>query len=1011
MTDATPSRDYDQFRAADPRESVWVMASAGSGKTKVLTDRVLNLLLDGAAPEGLLALTFTRAAAAEMRGRVMGELAAFATLPDADLRARLALIRDDLSPAAMGRARGLFHRLLDSPDPLKIMTIHGFCQGLLTQFPLEAGITPGFAVADERLSDALLDRALALALADADAGGALVLLTDRMEPETLRGVIRRAYAAAASLDPQAIRASLRLRFASPQAAEADFRARFAPAIRAWPEPEARDWLAGGATIEVLKPLFLTQKGTPRVRLPDHLKPMLDEALAAFEACDGARLVELNAALKSLLAPVAARYAQLKAAAGVLDYDDLIDKTRDLLTRADERDWLRYKLDYKLEHVLVDEAQDTSPRQWEIVQALVEDFTAFAGNGAEERGARTLFVVGDAKQSIFSFQGADLAAFSATRAHLAAQANGRLAEVPLVKSYRSAQGILDLVNAVLGRPEFAAMKLSADDKRHAASRQGTPYHIVLWAPPAPAARAADEPDMADRMASRWEPAGDMAARTVEQVKALLAEGYAPADIMILLRSRGTFAPRIIRALKLAGVPVNGLDRLDVLAHPAALDVMAVLRFIACPPDDLALAEVLKGPYIGMDDEALLNLSHARKGSLWQAVNASEPETAERLKAVLAMSHLRPYELISLLLAGGLRQAIAGALGDDSQEVLDELLALAMAFETDEHPTLQNFINRTQGRAALVKRDAEGAGVPVVRLMTVHAAKGLQAPAVILPDAGAWRPPTAHAKEKPCRLAGRPDLWLPDASGGADYIEAFKEREYQEYLRLLYVALTRAKERLYIGSRKAPAAGSWYAIVASAMTAMDAREEENGDLALGQGFPVPAREAAVGGAPDDGGAPIPTSAAPPESAESGGAEAPSHAPRTGDAEALARGRTLHRLLELLPEGADPAAITDDEALIARARAALADPQTAAFFGKNSVAEAEIAGPMGLRRVDRLALTDAEVLVLDWKTGSSSPASIAANRRQMEEYKEILRDLFPERTPRAYLFFAGDGKLVEV
>ncbi len=1100
-------------RASNPRASAWVDASAGTGKTTVLTDRVLRLLLDGAPPERILCITFTRAAAAEMSIRVTERLGRWAIADDADLVDSLfALTGERPDDQTLTRARRLFARIVDAPAGFRIQTIHAFCQSVLRRFPLEAGIAPHFDLLDDRTGAELLAEARQSLLIDAGRdpagmlGQALALLVEYMDERGFADLIhavvaaRRDLAAAIGesggvglltqrmwrglgLEPRttaedilrdACRDDAIDRGALGQACKALRQGAptdqgRAAAISAW--VEAADRAAGWATYV---DQFLTKAGTVRKAttkahkaIAHLLEPEASRLLAVLDRMRAAATARATEAMLVVADALFARYARAKEARALLDYDDLIETTRRLVES--DAAWVLYKLDGGIDHLLLDEAQDTNPEQWRIVKALATEF--FAGLGARDVN-RTIFVVGDGKQSIYSFQGADPAALGPVKAHFEGQLaalSQRLDEVDLNKSFRSTKPVLDLVDSVFADP-LASDGLSIDPLtplKHDLARIGHAGLVELWPVLSP------EPDTEET--PRWpipergrvvaDPESELARRIATTVRGWIdrRETLNPdrgpvtaGDIMILVRRRTRFVGPMVRALKAAGVPVAGVDRLALTEPLAVRDLMALGRFLLLPEDDLTLAALLKSPLIGLEEERLFALAHGRKGSLWSALLAAaegadapvfEPARrwlAERLGQV---DFARPFELYAGVLAapcpgdpGGGRRALWRRLGPDALDPLDEFLSAALEYEQRHAPTLEGFIGWLEASDAEIKRELAGR-VDAVRIVTVHGAKGLEAPIIFLPDtmqvpAGNHGPAMLWHEDDASRIPYwspradiRPDLCAELAATARRAVE-------QEYRRLLYVALTRARDRLYVcgwhGKRK-PGDGHWYGFVEAGMRALNAESLEDGDggtclrLSCVASLTPPVGPAHEGRdeileplpdwarrvAPDE---PRPFRPLAPSRIEMPGAMIPPvRSPVGGDGNArFRRGRAMHRLLQVLPDVPAPERDRageriladfppgDHAAMIAEALSVIAHPAMLHIFGPSSRAEVPIVGRIGTRgitgRIDRLLVEADSVTIVDFKSGRippDGPGDVpAAYLAQMAAYRAVLRRIYPGR-----------------
>src|SRR5512138_904410 len=1153
-----------QRRAADPEASLWVSASAGSGKTKVLVDRVLSLLLRGSAPAKILCLTFTKAAAAEMANRLSGVLAGWVTADEAALRASVeTLLGGPADDALLRRARSLFARVLDTPGGIKIQTIHAFCQALLARFPLEAEVAPNTRVLDDHEADELLETARVEVLAEALAGQGrlseeIAVLTAHLQEDRFGEVIRQLIhergrlaalkAARGNIDRVAADVFALLRVDAEETVdgltaaaceEAAFdRQSLMLAMQAWSQgseaerKKARtlaDWLAGdpatrAAAFESHSCLFLTQKGEmlkrlltkqPAAAFPGALEAMQREAerlMALTERCNAVVVARATKALLVLGDAILAAYQRHKDARVVLDYDDLIHCAARLLGRHGGVSWVLYKLDGGLDHLLVDEAQDTSPEQWLIVERLTAEF--FSGEGAREDRVpatsavlpRTVFAVGDPKQSIYSFQGANPAEFQRLRklfSERAQLARHRWRPVSLAVSFRSTDAVLRCVDAVFAPPAARDGVLFGEAEiSHRAKRVGEAGLVEVW-PPAPPAETEDEEPWALPLPGRSDLAAPLrlarlVARriwhwTVDPAGAddpdcrLAARGrrLRPGDIMVLVRRRNAFLTALVRELKALRVPVAGVDRMRLNEQLAVMDLVALGRVLLLPEDDLSLACVLKGPLVGLDEDQLFALAHDRGGKrLWQRLGEMAAEDAafaaarafiEELAA--RADYVTPFELYALLLGAGRgREKLLARLGPDAADPLDEFLSLALAYERENAPSLEGFLHWLTAGELEIKRDLEqehGA----VRLMTVHGAKGLEAPVVILPDT--------------LQLPNPPDglLWLDDGKAApslpvwpvkSDYDlpvlgtarAARRLAQEQEYRRLLYVALTRAEDRLYVcgwQTKRGAAAGNWHELAEAALArlaeageaepvAFDFTTELGADGWAGPGWrleraqqvPVAAERpktiraiAETSDLPEWARRPAGPEPAPPQPlapSRPAQMEPPSRSPLgPDDGRRFRRGRLIHRLLQSLPalepqrRAAAGRAFLDSplhglagdegEEILAEALRVLEAPELAPLFGPGSRAEVPLAGlvqtvegPQAISgQVDRLLVEEDAVWLIDYKSQRPAPAEPgevpALYLRQMAAYRALLTRIYPGRPIRAYLLWTDGPRLMQL
>ena len=871
-----PTLGDEQALAADPVVHAALSASAGSGKTQVLTARVLLLLLQGVRPESILCLTFTKAAAAEMANRIGARLAAWVRIPDKVLKKELFALRAKDHPATMERARQLFARVLDCPGGLKIQTIHAFAQSLLAAFPAEAGITPGFQPIEGRGEQELVRRTLAELIADAEERGDTGLIRDVQclsrrlgeagAVEYLQACARRHDALNAIGDPSSIESKILSLMNLPNESVEDYIAhhcgddRFdcdllrgvADANRKWGaqtglgHADAIDrWLAltpieRAARLRELRKVVLTDKETLRVSSGQSKAEPHYEAQAGRLAVlisellriqNGAKLASDMAAGLRAGQAFAEAYTRAKRAAGVADFNDLIDWTRQLLMTPGMGDWVRYKLDREVDHLLVDEAQDTNAAQWEIIGQLVAEY--FSGSSESDERHRTLFMVGDLKQAIYGFQGTDPKRFEQARDEFRNRAEDlrdsedtldlfkrrtrEFRDLSIAASFRSAQDVLDVVDAVIDELGPQALALAERAPRHAAFHAKRAGQVELWPPFAP--EFEDEGDEGEELWIALR-ARQYAEALAERIRDLVQQApYLPSmkrsltagDILILVRSRGELASLIVARLFAAGVPVAGVDRLHLHEPLAVQDLLAAVKFAVQPNDDLTLGCLLVSPLVGWDQEQLRALAFGRKGSLWRELRQRVEESDAFRSAHEALAELlriadftTPSMFLETILSGPIegRRKLYSRLGMAARDPIDELMNSALEFERNETASLDRFLAWFSRGTVDVQRDP-GAPGNEVRVMTVHGAKGLEAPVVILADATA----------DPERL-GRTPITLDFEMGSVgvapllrpkkdercppfeETILAEERRDLEEHWRLLYVALTRAADRLIV-----------------------------------------------------------------------------------------------------------------------------------------------------------------------------------------------------------------------
>ncbi|SHF35375.1 DNA helicase/exodeoxyribonuclease V, subunit A [Litoreibacter ascidiaceicola] len=1086
-----------QVAAANPKASTWLAANAGSGKTRVLTDRVARLLLDGVPPQRILCLTYTKAAASEMQNRLFQRLGDWAMMPDAKLRESLtALGAEDIAPDVLSEARRLFAKAIETPGGLKIQTIHSFCASLLRRFPLEAGVSPAFTEMDDRAAKALREDVMEeVALQDPDA---MAAFAQHFSGAEVDGFLQELLGRKELFDSAATDADLRAAgglgsgvteavvlesvFHGNEAAMLRDVAAVLQSCTGKSDMQLGQSLAmldcstpSLALLTQLEKLFLSasgkSEGLPKLHPPtkgakeafgalldpfDALRMRVSEARPIRQALAAhAR----NLALHKFAQAYLPRLDSLKQSHAWLDFDDLILKARGLLTDPSVAAWVLFRLDGGIDHILVDEAQDTAPRQWDVVRLLAQEFTA--GQGARADTERTIFVVGDQKQSIYSFQGADPDAFEAMRAHFdeALTAIGQpLQRQDLLHSFRSSRAVLGLVDASFtgdlmrgmgGRVEHVAFKQDLpgrvdqwdwiDETEKAEKKDwfdpvdtvGDDHHSVLLARQIAAT-------IKDRLLhGQITEVKRVDGRDVQETRRIMA-----GDFLILVQRRSTLFHEIIRACKDAGLPMAGADRLRIGAELGVKDLTALMRYLATPEDDLSLAAVLRSPLCGLSEGELFDLAHGRPNYLTRALEEQKDRFAhvsEMLRDLRnSADYLRPYDLLERVLTrhNG-REKLLARLGIEADEGIAALLDQAMAYERADIPSLTGFLEWLARDEVTIKRQMDSAG-DAIRVMTVHGAKGLEAPIVILPDTGQVRNSVRDDVLNRDGVA----LWkaksddMPPAQ--VELSDEIKKRQREERMRLLYVAMTRAESWLIICGAGKPAKledGGWYAVAEAGMAKAGVVD---GRLAhLNWPDDLPRREAEA--KPERAALPAwvetkaPTVAPTPEPLSPSKFEGAKALPDPSGAalseeDAKARGTALHRLFEHLPHAADPMDLANrlgrygpnEEDLYPLAQAVLGDPSLAHIFADGTLAEVtltaklpSLGGQVVLGTIDRLIIEDDRILAVDFKsnvvlpdTAEKTPTGILS---QMGAYLEMLEQLYPQKSVEVAILWTQSAQLM--
>jgi ATP-dependent helicase/nuclease subunit A len=1066
MTAINANPSYPQKLAASPHVSAWVSASAGTGKTKVLTDRLLNLMLKGEDPSKILCLTFTKAAAAEMQTRLFQRLSAWVQMDDTQLQQSLEdLWHDSVTSDLHFKARSLFTQILDLPNGIKIQTIHGFCQTVLGRFPLEARIPAQFSILDDATAAALLRRAsakmlqqksqeypdlfdlLALHYKDKNFEEALEdLLSQRRNLRQLSHHTLDSYSQhlkttlGIPLHVPLLNRQVREDFIAQASQEGTYdRAGLLTCLEIKPNPLLERWLASSvkervALYDHYARLFLTADGAiskrPAVKHDNEAERIyrLNNLLNRLE------IAQKSLVLFVVGTAIYDHYQQQKLSESVLDYDDLIEKTINLLNDPELAAWVLYKLDGGIDHILIDEAQDTNPAQWDVIKALTQDFFR------PDKTNRTLFVVGDSKQSIYSFQGANPHDFVQLR-HFFAQQSQAIGQtwrtVDLSVSFRSTPEILNLVDSVFTHKTLQEQLLAEANLTHTPFRQTHQGKVCLW----PALLKDEDEEKGDRLPwtlpnVRITDTGlyqQCAQQIAQQIDQLLHSGMIlpstqqpiqPKDILILVRQRSDFINHLIRYLKQRHISIAGADRFLLTTHLAVKDLLSLGQFLLQPLDDLSLATVLTSPLIGLSHADLMTLSMNRQGSLWMELSKhseSPPyqNAYEWLKEVLDKTdYLSPFELFSYVLhkLDG-KKRILSRLSHEAEEVLGEFLNLLLTLDHQISPSLELVMGEILAQAHELKRDSADTQHNEVRIMTIHGSKGLQAPVVILVEKFNAKSPTGNIlwqhMDQQCNLL----LATPSKAQDIDFTTALKTdslfQNEAEDKRLLYVALTRAQDHLYIaGYGDKQPKDAWYSLLEDKGVAKEEWASSLGHST--QNITAPS-SVNISLLPDFLSMTVDLNHhfKPIEEKEVTTAQA--H-----------RGILIHKLLEILPE-LHPSlwqekgmqviqGLSKDLALqqdcVTTTLSLLNSDNLREFFGQDSIAELEVMTASGeLIRLDRVVLGPI-IKILDYKSSQTPPLSAdkisASIKQQLEGYKQALAFLYPNAQIDCYVLWTTNGRL---
>lgn len=1109
-----------QRNAANPSSSVWVEASAGTGKTKVLSDRVLRLLLAKVEPSKILCLTYTKAAAVEMSERISRRLSSWAIQSQDNLEDELSqLLGDDFNKQnkseLLNFARTLFATLLDTPGGMKIQTIHSFCQDILKRFPIEAGISPYFEVMDTRASKDILQNIKIELFRQADGTGdcedenlnkSIQYMAKNVSEFSFPKIMNMITENRSKINELIIKynndISLLIRTlekhleVKSSLTQDDIkqkfmddidRVNFKSSLLALQQGSSTDIgkanifaIVGehnfcGKDYDIYKNVFLTKDEKVRSSLATQKVVKQNPQILEFMQNEAQRIVDTNNKLTSLnvlqstssllyiAKNIIDKYNAYKNVYSTLDYEDLIVITKNLLENRLVADWVLFKLDGGIEHILIDEAQDTSPNQWAIIKALTNEF--FAGIGSyENKLERTVFVVGDRKQSIYSFQGADPKEFDRMCNYFEKQAKN-FEKIHLDVSFRSTRAIMDCVNTLFECVDAKKGVIPEDEHiNHRPFRLGDGGKVEIFPLITPDEEQKKEDYSWNIPISRIQKtsASNLLARQIaNNIKNIVESGdillsknrpVQYGDFMFLVQQRNCFVEEFVRACKEIGVNVAGVDKLKLLEQIAVQDLISLGKFLLLPADDLSLAEVLKSPLFGLTDDDLFILCYSRKGSLFESLlkNEKYQKIATQLRELLNfVGFMRPFELFSyVLIKLNGRKNFISRMGNEVEDVLDEFINLTIVFEQTNTPSLQKFINWIVKDEVIIQKEMEQGDNNTVKIMTVHGSKGLQAPIVILAD-------TTKIKNK----AQKSELlWDDDAVyfpiSSANYNNLCKsikqkslDADADEYRRLLYVALTRAEDRLYIaGYTKDKEANdeSWYKLLQNNLTSnvdypinercmvYDIAQEntfEHKNKIISKNVSSVDYSYLLSEAPSQSPLAKPYT---PSKDENDEIEI-SSSPLEDNGKFYKRGTAIHKLLQYITE-----VDTKNRQTIATTFLQKQLPDFSykeinkivlevlklcdtysEIFTENSMAEVPIIGEVDGKiisaKIDRIVIYDNRVIIVDYKTNRPSAKTIddvpIQYINQIKHYKILLEKIYPNKTIETYLLWTNTCNMMKI
>ena len=1102
-----------QIRASNPDGSTWLSANAGSGKTRVLTDRVARLLLEGVSPENILCLTYTKAAASEMQNRLFERLGKWAMLDDRNLRNSLTELglEQRLNKQTFKQARTLFARAIEVPGSLKIQTIHSFCSSLLRRFPLESGVSPNFTEIDEWTAQALCTEILekistdeinSISLANVSKFLSDVNLTDLLTDILKNRTVLSKFKSHSEICSEF---GLNGNVSFEECLNKHFDSKDLKVIKILREGMknggVRDKAAAkkllnikSINLEFIKTLenILLYKGSTEKR-PEYSaktnsfasKAVLNEFLnssieqinklaARIEVFRQTRISyetsEKICALYDFSQIFLNHYTNEKLLRGWLDFDDLILKTQKLLIDPTIAAWILYRLDGGIDHILIDEAQDTSPTQWRIIEKISQEF--YAGEGSRDKTNRTLFVVGDKKQSIYSFQGADTFELNRIQKKFKKrfdEAAKPLKELSLQYSFRSSPTILRFVDSILEKPESKNESELENTENHISFYSKLPGRVDLW----PSIEKAEQPKDTE-----WQNPVDMPGKEDERVRlaCLIADQIntlissdslipertgndyvmrkiSAGDFLILVQRRSVLFHEIIKACKKRGLPISGADRLKLMDEIAVKDLIALLSFLSSPQDDLSLATVLKSPLFSWSERELFDLAHDREDRfLWEALKKrSDIFTHEYLvlnNLLASIDYLRPYELLEKILnqySG--RANLISRLGAEAEDAIDALLSLSIDYEKQETPSLTGFLSWVSTSGFEIKRQLTKQENQI-RVMTIHGAKGLESPIVILPETQKRK---VELRDK-ILVGEKIAVWNNKKSEASRNEEEIKSKKIQaleaERSRLLYVAITRAETWFIAMSAGQLDDKCWYEKIKNSLQSCKAKKQifPTGEgLRLEEGnwsFEIEEKEhrskKSRNKLPDWIKKVSFENKVQPKyliPSDLGGSKTLSKGNGLSEEEAALHGSRVHKLLELLPKYSSQDwpeyslkmlkanrlfdGSPNFENAIKEALSVLTDPKFSYIFAKDVLSEVPFSAQLpNLKNqkiygiIDRLIVGSNNVQIIDFKTNSTVPKT--ANKiplgilRQMGAYKIAIEEIYPGKEVSCYILWTAIKKI---
>ena len=1094
-----------QNMAANPKLSVWVEASAGTGKTKVLSDRVLNLLLDGVNPSKILCLTYTKAAAVEMNTRIAKKLGEWAVVSDEKLCSEIFKITGTHpTEDTINEAKTLFAKVLDTFGRISIKTMHSFCEEILKRFPLEAQIAPYFSVMDDIMAKEALDKISHKLIQKAQdepeslIGKNVNWLTSNIKEmkfiELLEKITQNRNKLSQILQQYsdfdcfliALQDKLGVKDALDQqtaiknfelSLDKELIKSVADALSHGSKTDKAKACALYKTLEnfnyqTYKNVYLS-KSEIRGNLaykdainywPEIVSVMQGQAQQLLDFEDYLLKIDLYQSTKAIMyvaQELTTGYDAFKQSNARLDFEDLVVITKKLLEKDTVAKWVLYKLDGGIDHILIDEAQDTSPNQWAIIKALTDEF--FAGIG-QNNAPRTVFAVGDRKQSIYSFQGADPQEFDKMYKHFANKSEN-FKKIKLDVSFRSTKAVLESVNHLFSlEGAKSGVVIDNESVAHLPYRIGEAGKVELW--PLIINDSQDDDvwyppvERKSKQSASTKLASAIASKIKSMVenKEVLQSQNRPVqyrDFMILVQRRNAFLEEFVRECKNIGVNVTGVDKLKILEQIAVQDLLSLIKFILLPYDDLSLAEILKSPLFNLNDNDLFELCYNRKAdNLFNRLrtNTKYEKIYNQLNELIKKAdYARPFELLNYILTTleG-RKKFVSRLGSEAEDAIDEFINLTLNFEKEHTPDLQTFIQWIVKGDIQIKRELEQAQDNAVRIMTAHGSKGLQAPIVIIPDTIrlpnikkgenilfddklAYYPLSANQYDEICN-----DIHLSNCNN-----------TYDEYRRLLYVALTRAEDRLYIAGYKNDDKineKSWYALCKQMLENIGMSEEkdilsysckqeniiERTPVSTKTDANIEIKDWMYQKAQKENPLSRPYTPSHPDDEDSISV----CSPLKDNSHYYKRGVLIHSLLQYLPvdvsleekiKAIDAYLEKHSDKLNKSAVLQIREEiinlisktEFEIIFSPYSKTEVPIAGEIDGKiisaQIDRLVITDDKVIIVDYKTNRPAADNIdmvpQIYLNQLNVYKQLMQKIYPKKDIETYILWTNTANLMRI